>query len=496
MQKKITTIVILMIVVVGGYFLFARKTIETPSAAQLGEAIALRTYERAESPPVGSVSVPFTGSDRRTHYLSAAVDLNADGSFSSDEWLVKNTPVVPHAGQTHTYYFLLEATLSGRPRASVALNLTPASQEMLRQPTPPVAKSVVTETGVTSYEATDLLAMDTVTNPDQAMKGVSVALAEDTTSHVKLGVPDITQRPGECAPTTAADNLINLLNTNRDGAGNDLNPTELIDQLKDAMNWTAENGVLPDDFVAGKNQWAQDHGYPITTEKVGDANGVSTADAIKQAMAAGQAVELRIKFGNAQGQAVGGHMVTVTGFHQGHGQTFIDVSDPASPEGVDTYEIEGNQLSDYPFNGFTVLSWAFTQTWSAADQGASQTDTNASSQVSVRPANLAFTYNHAKPTCPQRIGELAIAGSGASYFNVVPAGQDAFPVWLNFPNGSTYDGGVQGFVNGPFPVEFPCQLDRYENQTQSQNFTVEVYDRSGQLLGEQEVAVKGTFTGF
>lgn len=515
-MRYVIPMIIAIMLIVGAYLFFWPKETE-PSTAQIELDFTVRRYERADAKSVVSIAVPFTGTDARTHFLSAGFDVDGDGRFSTDEWLVQNIPVVPMAGQTRTYYVGEPTGLGSSVAVAVALDLRPVSDDVLSQPTPSMEKGAVADVAVQTYDASDLLALDTVTNPDEAMKGVGVALAQaELVSVIMNGVPDITQRPGECAPTTAANSIINLLNRNQDGAGDRLDPTELIDQLKATMHYTAENGVLPDDFVAGKNQWARDHGYPITTEKIGDANGLSTADAIKQALEQGKAVELRFKFGNAQGRAVGGHMVTVTGFHQFQGQTFIDVSDPASPEGVDTYQIESNQISDYPFNGFTVISWAFTQTWQAADSGtlttpsatsentngtateATNKNTNASSgeQTSVMPTTFSFTYDHLNPICPLPIGDLIITAPPGSYFNIEPRDVNSMPIWLNFPQGSAYDGGVQGFVSGPFPLEFPCQLDQYVNQIQAASFNVAVFNLGGTPIGSQVIDVQGEFTGF
>ena len=126
------------------------------------------------------------------------------------------------------------------------------------------------------------------------------------------------------------------------------------------------NGVQSDDFVTGKNLWAARHGLPIRTTKVGDTHGIETIDPIREALEKGASVELRIKFANADGKSTGGHMVTVTGIHQGDGQTYLDINDPYTDaeEGSETVEVRSNRITNYgPYEGITALSWGFVQIW-------------------------------------------------------------------------------------------------------------------------------------
>ena len=112
-------------------------------------------------------------------------------------------------------------------------------------------------------------------------------------------------------------------------------------------------------------RWAAAAGVPIRTTKVGDTNGTGVIDAIRDAIQNGDGVELRIKFGDADGTARGGHMVTVTGLLQGEGQTYLEINDPATPDsGTETVEIQGISLTNYgPWSGLTQLSWGFIR-WS------------------------------------------------------------------------------------------------------------------------------------
>jgi hypothetical protein len=216
---------------------------------------------------------------------------------------------------------------------------------------------------------TDVLELSKVTNPEESMKGwTSYAYAHDEPieSAYRPGVPDIGQEIAECAPTSAANSLISLMEEHGVTVPED---KKLISDLKADMDWTPENGVLPPQFVEGKNKWAARNGLRIRTTLAGDQHGRGSLEKIMDEMAHGGAAELRIKFADAQGKATGGHMVTVVGVRTEGGQTFIDINDPRTPEGTDTYEVNGNVIEGYPYNGMALVSWGFVQTWEGDPTG-------------------------------------------------------------------------------------------------------------------------------
>jgi hypothetical protein len=186
-------------------------------------------------------------------------------------------------------------------------------------------------------------------------------------------VPDLTQRPAECAPTAAANSLISLA---REHGMDDRLPADshtMIDELKADMRWSERDGVLPDDFVRGKNEWAVKKGLPVRTDLAGDSQGRGTLEALARSLAAGGAAEVRIRFAEPNGRggwkSAGGHLITVTGVTINDRGTFIDVNDPRTPEGTETYLVEGNQIVGYPLwtVGPTLVGIGFTQTWTGMD---------------------------------------------------------------------------------------------------------------------------------
>lgn len=109
--------------------------------------------------------------------------------------------------------------------------------------------------------------------------------------------------------------------------------------------------------------------------------------------------------------------------------------------------------------------------------------------VSIAPTSFNFTYDHNNPNCPLPIGSLNLdIPPGSNWLIVYDA--DGRPTWMSFP------GGESGQGPGTVPVEFPCLLDEYKDQTQNTSFDVEVRDEDDRLIGSQSVDVEGNFTNF
>jgi hypothetical protein len=314
----------------------------------ISDKIQLTVYTSNDNPTGKAlVTIPFLKSTSRTNF-DIIFDLNNDGNFSDDEQLVTGASLMPQKDWKTGAYFQTNLDLSKVTRAVVKYQ--DSQQEV-------AVAMKQSETGT-------LFDLQSVTNPNESMKGlVNTALADEPIVEITTeNVPDLNQQPGECGPTAAANSLTSLITKH---GQNPQAATDMINELKNDMKWTKANGVLPDDFVTGKNTWAKRHNIPVKTEKVGDQNGISTIDAIKQALQKGQAVELRLKLSSDGANAQGGHMVTVTGIHQGEGQTYLDINDPVTADsGTESVEVRGNVIVNYgEFNGIVGLSWGFTQSW-------------------------------------------------------------------------------------------------------------------------------------
>jgi len=336
-----------------GYLVVQKRSV-------IGDTLLVSSFTSSgESTGMSLLQVPFLRDFDEILPADISVDFSSDGEFSEDEILVTGYPMHAQDRWRGGYYVEDFGNLTSGMAAQISFH----------------GHSYQAKVEKKNVEVGEMLDLGTVTDPENATKGWGIAQAsadEGTVEITQDGVPDLSQRKGECAPTAAANSLISLVAKN---GGEDLipgDPQDFIENLKRHMNWTPENGVPPDDFVAGKNRWAAAAGVPIRTTKVGDAHGVTTIDEIRQALQDGSAVELRIKFANPAGtKIVGGHMVTVTGIHQGEGQTYLEINDPVTPEtGSEMVEVRGNQLVNYgPWQGITILSWGFVQTWEGHPTG-------------------------------------------------------------------------------------------------------------------------------
>lgn len=321
------------------------------SAVVLGDDYEFVAYSApAADTAYGTLYVGFVKATEDK--LTAWIDLNDDGNFTDEEKVLADFPFRASADWRTGFGVKFSGRLPEAPRVKIELAGGDNVEATLR---------------VTRADAEDLLELQTVTDPENAMKGFGVVVAraeEPITSAARPGVPDLGQRIAECAPTAAANSIMSLAEENGMSLSELPTPTEMVDGLKGEMDWTPANGVLPDNFVEGKNRWAATHGLPIVTEKVGDQHGRKTLESILDAMGseAGAAAEVRIKFAQ-NGKVTGGHMVTVVGVHVQGDEVYIDVNDPKTPAGTETYRVEGNVIENYPYEGDAILSWGFVQRW-------------------------------------------------------------------------------------------------------------------------------------
>jgi hypothetical protein len=356
MAGKRTLVIVVLVAVAGGglWALTARRQTRPPGEQLLGDTLELQVYTSGGRAVAAALYVPFVGSVRGAT-VDVALDTDGDGAFDLGR---DDIPIVPRADWKHGFALDLAGKKLQRPRGRVALD-TGESLE-----------AVVT---LRQEDVGSLLDLATVTNPEESMKGWGrAALAKEPATEASRGnVPDLTQRIAECAPTAAANSIMSLAEEHGRSLADLPTPTEIVDELKGDMDWTPADGVLPDNFVRGKNEWAAKNGLPIRTEKVGDKDGAKTIQELLDAMASSAAAELRVRFADANGKVVGGHMVTVTGVRTSGGQTFIDVNDPKTPAGTETYEVNGNVIEGYPFDGLAVASWGFVQRWEGSPTGTS-----------------------------------------------------------------------------------------------------------------------------
>jgi hypothetical protein len=343
---------IIALIVLGGAFVFFTNK----SRELIGPDVRLALFNTGATKK-GILYIPFlqaAASARADIFL----DADGNGEYSDSEKIASDISLKPGANKN----IGVPVTVSAVPEKGVKVKIAFENDSYIR----PIVEI--------AEEKVDLMELSKVTDKENAMKGLfgSVAFAQETpATEASRLAPDIGQKIAECAPTAAANSIISLAQEHG-GEGQLPTDDDLINSLKGEMDWTPANGVSPADFIAGKNKWAAKHGLPIRTELVGGAKGAGTIEGILDAMASsgGAAAELRMSFVK-NGQADGGHMVTVTGVRVEGDQTFIEVSDPRTPEGSESYELEGRTIVGYPYEGTALISYGFVQRWeSSATVGA------------------------------------------------------------------------------------------------------------------------------
>ena len=320
----------------------------------------------------GVLRMPIERTDDEEYELRAWVDWNADGTFDDDEKVASDIPFTPKKGDTQTVPVRRwpKDSPEGQQFTVRIAVFTPGETE----------SSEVLETLADRgrpYDIGDVLDMSTVTKPDSAMKGDTVERPGTGTAPKHEGIPntfandtpDMKQRKDECAPTSAANSIIRMAGDNGRIDAIPRDPYALVDMLKGQMGWTPQNGVLIEDFSRGKDYVAKQLNLPIHSETY-KGDSASVLDRIEGTLQGGGGTEMRMKQ-VVDGKAVGGHMVTVTNVVRTGQQVSVQIHDPLSPSGTDTYEVDSRtgELIGYPYmRGSLIITTGFLQTWDHADE--------------------------------------------------------------------------------------------------------------------------------
>jgi hypothetical protein len=351
MGKTLATLLVVVCVVV--LFILQSPDNEKEAIEQrlVGDILYVVTFTH-DDVAKGNIllQVPFKKSVNFTEEISIAIDVNADNIFSDEETFVKEYPVLPRANWKNGFYVSGRTVLTDDLTARVTVD----------------DETFTLTTLILRHEVGDLFGVNQVTNPERAMKGWSQTYTahagNDDTTDTDIFIGDISQKDGECAPTTAVNVLYYLLNTQNLETYETEAYQTLKTELKSVMKWNNKDGVTPENYVNGLTTWADERNIPLTIKMVGDAHGNTTFEEIQRALERGEVVNLRIKFIDPNSKkAVGGHMVTVVDTYERSGKTFIDINDPATPEGTEVIQLHSNQFTRYsPWEGITLMSWAFT----------------------------------------------------------------------------------------------------------------------------------------
>lgn len=134
---------------------------------------------------------------------------------------------------------------------------------------------------------------------------------------------------------------------------------------------------------------------------------------------------------------------------------------------IQVFDDDDNLINTIPFTIAITVEGSQVDINVNTNTGTTGTDSTA---VSVAPRNVSFTYDHSNPVCPLSAGSINIAGPAGSEWTL----HGELPIWLQLPNGTS------GTVPATIPMQFPCLLDEYKNQTQTANIPFMVNTPDGE----------------
>lgn len=422
MQKRAPIIILALVALVLIWSVFVPDTSED-GASVLGESATITVYA-IEDAPTGGGFVEFTpnGDTAETRYLNillaAASEENAEeGGFVQiapptltigeqpgdsfpgltepqrdlpDAWLVRNVPVRPVAGETIRLAFRVPAELDAAS-AEVPLAVALTKERAVDHEAAENAANISFTAAVEQVRLVEEFGYNVPGSSEYlkrgipggaALPGVGIPVAHaqllgmDFFAGRDTDVPDLDGGPMDCVPIAVTNNLISLVNEH--GFDVDLpEPEAMIDELKEDMQFN--NGVLAQNFLAGKNAFVARYNLPVTTRTIARP---SMAD-IEEALNNGDAIEISLSFiRSASGRPNAGHVITGVGAFEDGGDAGLTVKDPATDVGNDFLDVTQSGgdtpylLLDYPFwDGVTVIDAIHVQTWTGPTQtGSTGTD--------------------------------------------------------------------------------------------------------------------------
>ncbi len=308
-------------------------------------------------------------------YLNVAVDWNSNGLDTSD-WLVFNSAIplqsTDFGGNSATFsstFDLSSISLSGSYTVYASFDLS------ARSPGDFTSLQANSSVLFSTYDIGDLqdginLGLDAGAGGNGAGNGLTLNPGSGSLSpqnsiigRVRHDTPGIKQGKNECAPTAAAQSLLWLQKRHPGALGGKLPAqADLINQLKNGMNWN--DGIAPGDFKPGKEKVIGDLKLDkiIVTKQGGQFDGTNTFDFVKKEIEAGEDVELRIQYKNADGTNDGGHWVTAVGWFDDGAKKKLFFKDPLTGgDTIDEYELDGTRIKNYKYGARAYVSFAVSQ---------------------------------------------------------------------------------------------------------------------------------------
>lgn len=420
MNKKIFLSLVLVIIIVIIYGLFSGKLSEekliytAPGVDTIAKTGTLYVYTVAGEPNGGgTLNLSFT---RNSDYslLNVVLDLNNNGQYESDEWVVQNEIrlIASGAKDNSTITLPTDFVLTGSITAQVVFLANEADENWWQ-----TAESQEVSVDVSTFELNDILGLDVAGNGPGVYRGftdgfggqIPIVYAGSlpvVNVDSELAIGDIRQSNMECAPTSITNNVQALAEKN--GRRSDLpNAETMIEQLKEDLKFGDEGiaGVLDKNYLAGKDAFMQRYNLPIVTTEISNPS----IEDIAQAIEGGAVVEMDLAFIDAAAgnNHVASHVVTLTGVSSDGNRATLRGRDSATPEGNESWQFFPKQAGQpttqmhYPlWRSATVVNKIYIQTWTEDSTSTSVNQENNTSLQSeeIKPVlNLEATFAHVKP---------------------------------------------------------------------------------------------------
>lgn len=340
-----------------------------PHSHLMRESAEILVYT-IQGDPTGLAHVSFSFlEDRDNLIINVVGDFNQDDQLDPvEEWFIKNSKAKSEQLEVNNYAFELPTLLNDNDQ--IVLRVIASDQ--------PISDALHTNNEVILVTATvryvdvdDSIAISAPgAHPDLKRGGflMSVSALEDGTYEPEGDIPDLGGGPMDCFPVATANNLISLANRNgiRDQIPSD--PKDMIDEMKTDMKF--DNGVLKENYLAGKQAFIDRYNLPITTEQIDRPSMEDLADAL----GSNCAVEISTTFLRSKsGKPDTGHVLTGAGISADGDDVQINVHDPATkgPQSNDIYDVSmtgGDNpfilIKNYPFwDGIMIVDAIYIQCW-------------------------------------------------------------------------------------------------------------------------------------
>ncbi|TSC83565.1 MAG: hypothetical protein G01um101413_975 [Parcubacteria group bacterium Gr01-1014_13] len=344
----------------------------------LAESAVIYNYYKNNQPlHTAAIELPLMQDLPDPVIFTVFVDVDEDGEFESRELAVTEMPAFVEKNLPNTFPLLFDdekdkADNNGRKESKFIRKSESLPVKILLEDFPTVGSSTVIKTlaSIKTWDIGEILDVKKKgfignLNPSfEFARLISVARAQANPNKVPVshkGVPDINARkgkPNECVPLSFANSILWL--AEKHDFKNNLPPTEgeVLDSLDSEFKYT-KDGVKQSDIFPGKEAFTKKYKLPLKNKKID--NEVIEGESqlwkrIVQELNQGEDVELISEFKKSpRGVAEMGHAVTVVGANKVGNKQTIDVHDPATPKGTETYQVDRNGVVvGYPFGKLFV----------------------------------------------------------------------------------------------------------------------------------------------